>query len=58
MEHASVSNADKPSGLLCSVSHILHATGEGERTEQVLHGYDATGSFASNSSSNVAQLYL
>lgn len=49
-----------PSSILlqvhCAVANILHATGRGEKIDQVLCNYDATGSLASDSSTNVSQL--
>jgi hypothetical protein len=41
----------------CAIAHILHATGEGEKTEKILDDSDAIGGLAPSGSTDIAELF-
>ncbi|PKX98944.1 HNH endonuclease signature motif containing protein [Aspergillus novofumigatus IBT 16806] len=42
--------------LHCAVAHILHATGRGVKIDRIMQDYAATGAFARDGSTNIAEL--
>ncbi|GFF81102.1 polyketide synthase, putative [Aspergillus udagawae] len=43
-------------GLHCSVAHILNATGRGVKIDRIMRDYGATGAFARDGGTNIAEL--